>query len=309
MTSPKKSTTPTDHCNDLTIPKVKWGSTDVIFASIVTILISISIAAIDGAMGSDYGLGTSISSHSGYIIGILSAGIALILFKVFRSPAWPVFIAFVTGLGIVAISYMFSTESSDGSLQFIGLPIGIIVATAISLMFAATGFTLSVIKFREPINTLGLIRTHGARPYAYAALIWILALSMLILWIQIVVSLDVGFLIPPDTAQQVLDEAAGNIVTTVILVGIIGPIAEEIFFRGYVLPGLINRFGIVGALVISSLIFGFFHIEPGAIVPTFVLGLALGWVYLKTGSIWPAVFAHGLHNTFAVLLAKYADVA
>jgi len=119
----------------------------------------------------------------------------------------------------------------------------------------------------------------------------------------------VDFLIPPDTAQQVLDEAAGNIVSTVILVGIVGPIAEEIFFRGYVLPGLINRFGIVGALIISSLIFGFFHVDPGAIVPTFILGLALGWVYLKTGSIWPAVFAHGLHNTFAVLLAKYADVA
>ena len=282
---------------------------DVIFACIVTILISTSIAAIDGAMRSDYGFGTSISSHSGYMIGIFSAGIALIIFKVFRSPAWPVFIPFVIGLGIVAISYMFSTESRNGSLQFIGLPVGIIVATAISVMFAATGFTLSVIKFREPISALGLIRTHSARPYAYAALIWILALSMLILWIQIVLSLDVDFLIPPDTAQQVLDEAAGNIVSTVILVGIVGPIAEEIFFRGYVLPGLINRFGIVGALIISSLIFGFFHVDPGAIVPTFVLGLALGWVYLKTGSIWPAVFAHGLHNTFAVLLAKYADVA
>jgi membrane protease YdiL (CAAX protease family) len=55
-------------------------------------------------------------------------------------------------------------------------------------------------------------------------------------------------------------------------------------------------------------VFGLFHIDPGAIVPTFALGLALGWVYLKTGSIWPAIFAHGLHNTVAVLVAKYGNI-
>jgi len=31
-------------------------------------------------------------------------------------------------------------------------------------------------------------------------------------------------------------------------------------------------------------------------------------VYLKTGSIWPAIFAHGLHNTVAVLVAKYGNI-
>jgi membrane protease YdiL (CAAX protease family) len=95
---------------------------------------------------------------------------------------------------------------------------------------------------------------------------------------------------------------------TIVLAGILGPIAEEIFFRGYVLPGLIKRFGIGRSLLLSSLMFGLFHIDLGAIVPTFVLGLALGWVYLKTGSIWPAIFAHGLHNTVAVLVVKYADI-
>jgi membrane protease YdiL (CAAX protease family) len=94
-----------------------------------------------------------------------------------------------------------------------------------------------------------------------------------------------------------------------VLVGILGPIAEEIFFRGYVLPGLVKKFGIGWTLLLSSVMFGLFHIDLGAIVPTFALGLALGWVYLKTGSIWPAMFAHGLHNTVAVLIAKYVSVA
>jgi membrane protease YdiL (CAAX protease family) len=116
----------------------------------------------------------------------------------------------------------------------------------------------------------------------------------------------VDLLVPPDTAKRALDEAGGSIIVTIVLVGILGPIAEEIFFRGFVLPGLIKRFGVGRSLLISSLVFSLFHIDPGAIVPTFALGLALGWVYLKTGSIWPAIFAHGLHNTVAVLVAKYA---
>jgi hypothetical protein len=138
---------------------------------------------------------------------------------------------------------------------------------------------------------------------------WIVGLSVLMLWVQVLVWFGVDSLIPPDTAKQVLNEAGGNIVVTIVLVGILGPIAEEIFFRGFVLPGLVKKFGIIWALVISSVVFGLFHIDLGAIVPTFALGLGLGWVYLKTGSIWPAMFAHGLHNTVAVLIAKYVTIS
>jgi len=68
----------------------------------------------------------------------------------------------------------------------------------------------------------------------------------------------------------------------------------------------VKRFGVTQSLLLSSLLFGIFHFDPGAIVPTFILGLALGWVYLKTGALWPAIFAHGLHNSLAIMLAKYA---
>lgn len=96
---------------------------------------------------------------------------------------------------------------------------------------------------------------------------------------------------------------------TLLLVAVVGPVAEEIFFRGFVLTGLLRRFGVARALLLSSLLFGAFHIDPGAILLTFMLGLVLGWVYLKTGSIWPAIFAHSLHNAVAVLATKYWTAA
>ena len=134
---------------------------------------------------------------------------------------------------------------------------------------------------------------------------WVIGLSVLIVWVQALTWLEIDLLLPPDSAKDVLDQAGGNIVLTILLVAVAGPAAEEIFLRGFVLTGLLKRFGIRRALLLSSLMFGLFHIDPGAIVPTFALGLMLGWVYLKTRSIWPAIFAHALHNTFAVLLARY----
>ncbi|MBT3996376.1 MAG: CPBP family intramembrane metalloprotease [Chloroflexi bacterium] len=278
-------------------------------AMTVTMLVVVSILSLGGAFGTDVGFDTTVTSPAGYYIGLLSAALALILLRVFKSPLWPMIAALGAGFGITALSYLLATDTGDGSAIFAGVPVGIIAATAMSGVFAATGVAFSVVRFREPFSSLGFVKTSGFKPYLFAVAMWIVGLSVLMFWVQALVWFGVDSLIPPDTAKQVLNEADGNIVVTIVLVGILGPMAEEIFFRGFVLPGLVKKFGIIWALVISSVVFGLFHIDLGAIVPTFALGLALGWVYLKTGSIWPAMFAHGLHNTVAVLIAKYVTIS
>jgi membrane protease YdiL (CAAX protease family) len=290
-------------------PDVKWGPMDVVVAATVTMLVVISMLSLGGAIGTSLGYDTTITNPTGYYVGGLSTALALILLRLYRSPVWPMALATAAGVGIIAISYQFATDSGGGTAQFIGVPVAIISATVMSGTFAATGFSFSVILHREPLRALGFVKTIGLKPYVMAAGMWIIGLSVLMFWVQMLIWLDIDLLLPPDTAEKALDEAGGSIVITLLLVGLLGPIAEEIFFRGFVLPGLIKRLGVGRALVISSLVFGLFHIDPGAIVPTFALGLALGWVYVKTGSIWPAIFAHGLHNTVAVLIAKYANVA
>jgi membrane protease YdiL (CAAX protease family) len=282
---------------------------DVVVAATVTMLVVISILSLGGAFGVDAGYDTTVTTPTGYYVGILSAALAVILMRLFRSPMWPIAFALGIGVGVSVISYRLGHDAGDGTAIFAGVPVGIIAATAMSGAFAATGFAFSVVRFREPLSSLGFVKTKGFKPYVFAVGMWIIGLSVLVFWVQALYWLGIDSLTPPDTAQEALDEAGDSIVVTIVLVGILGPIAEEIFFRGYVLPGLVKRFGIGWSLLLSSLIFGLFHIDPGAIVPTFALGLALGWVYLKTGSIWPAMFAHGLHNTVAVLIAKYATTS
>ena len=272
-------------------------------------LVVISIQSLGGAVGTDAGFNTNITSSAGYYVGILSAALALILLRIFKTSLWPMIAALGIGFGIIAISYLLATDVGDGTAILAGLPVGIVAATAMSGVFVATGITFSVVRFREPLSSLGFNKTSGVKPYLFAVAMWIVGLSVLMFWVQALVWFGVEVLIPPDTAKQALDKADGSIIATILLVGIVGPMAEEIFFRGFVLPGLVKKFGIIWALVISSVVFGLFHIDPATVVPTFTLGLALGWVYIKTGSIWPAMFAHGLHNTVAVLIAKYVTVS
>ena len=82
---------------------------------------------------------------------------------------------------------------------------------------------------------------------------------------------------------------------------IVAPIAEETFFRGFVIGGLRRRFGAAGALVLSAVFFALLH-PPLTIFPViFVLGLLLGLLFLQTGSLYPGMLMHAMFNTVGFL--------
>jgi uncharacterized protein len=86
-----------------------------------------------------------------------------------------------------------------------------------------------------------------------------------------------------------------------VAISIVGPIAEETFFRGFVIGGLRRRFGAIGALLISAAFFSLLH-PPYTIFPIiFLLGTLLALLYLQTGSLWPGILMHGLFNTVAFI--------
>lgn len=86
---------------------------------------------------------------------------------------------------------------------------------------------------------------------------------------------------------------------------VIAPIAEEAFFRGLILPGLIPRLGTVGAVIVSSALFAVAHLVPQVIIPTFALGILLAILRLRFGSLWPPILLHASFNALA-LVAVFA---
>ena len=86
-----------------------------------------------------------------------------------------------------------------------------------------------------------------------------------------------------------------------VLVSTVVPFAEELFFRGLGVRAL-QFFGGMSAVVITGLVFGFSHGVLGALPPLVLFGIALGWIRLRSGSVWPGVLAHGFFNAIGILV-------
>lgn len=93
----------------------------------------------------------------------------------------------------------------------------------------------------------------------------------------------------------------GEIKPIYLLLGgvFIGPVCEEIIFRGVILEQLIKRYEPWKAIVFSAIIFGVVHGVAIQVVYAFVLGLAIGWIYFRTRSLWLCIIIHVVNNAVA----------
>jgi ABC-2 type transport system permease protein/sodium transport system permease protein len=90
---------------------------------------------------------------------------------------------------------------------------------------------------------------------------------------------------------------------------IVPAVFEEFCFRGFLFGAIRQRLSGIWAVVITAILFGFFHevTIPGKLVPSAALGLALGWVRLRTGSILPGIVMHAVINGFLLTVIYYKD--
>lgn len=94
---------------------------------------------------------------------------------------------------------------------------------------------------------------------------------------------------------------AAGLVLAVVATVLVAPFAEELFFRGLVLPPLRRRFGLWLAVAIDAALFSLLHFTPTVFPPIFIMGAFFSLLYLYTGSIWPGVILHGTVNLLAIL--------
>jgi len=92
------------------------------------------------------------------------------------------------------------------------------------------------------------------------------------------------------------------LVVVTLIVGVIGPIGEEVFFRGFAYRVFKERFGLAAGLVLSALLFAVIHGNPVGLLPIFVIGLALAWLYERTGNLAAPIGLHCANNLITLLM-------
>lgn len=100
----------------------------------------------------------------------------------------------------------------------------------------------------------------------------------------------------PDMGRLIGTSWAG-----LVLAVIIGPLVEEIVFRGLILRGLLGHTRPWAAIFVSAVLFALMHFNPAQLPVALALGLALGWIYMRTRSLGLCFLGHAVNNLSASL--------
>jgi ABC-2 type transport system permease protein/sodium transport system permease protein len=90
---------------------------------------------------------------------------------------------------------------------------------------------------------------------------------------------------------------------------VVPAVFEELFFRGYLFSALRARSGLVTTILATAGLFGLFHsfFTPGQVLTSTLLGIVLGAVCWRTGSVLPGIVIHVIHNSLVFLALYYQE--
>ena len=162
-------------------------------------------------------------------------------------------------------------------------------------LLVLAAWLFGVRRYAAPWSSLGLTLPANRRGYLLPVLALLLSLGFTAAYAATMEALDFDILVPPAIPPGILGDGIYRVINTASI-GIVGPIAEEAFFRGFLLPAVAPYMGALKAVVAISVLFALSHLMLGVLVPAFVSGLLLSWLYLKTRSIVPPIIAHAAQN-------------
>lgn len=179
----------------------------------------------------------------------------------------------------------FGLPDAAQNLYYAAMSVGLLLSTIIMLLIIhASG----LFKLR-----LSLFRSISRRSlFLSTALVftsmWVL--NIFVQWFPLV-----------DMMQDTFSGISHNVLGA-LSISLFGPILEEVMFRGAIQGYITRKTGKpILAIIVASLIFGIFHINPIQVVYASLLGMIFGWIYYRTGSLLSVIVGHVLNNTLATL--------
>lgn len=134
---------------------------------------------------------------------------------------------------------------------------------------------------------------------------WTLVAGLSAIFITDAISSLADFL--PNWLESAFDSLESNWLG-ILAIAIVGPILEEMLFRGAITTELLKAYSPKKAIIYSALIFGFFHLNPAQILVASLIGLLLGWLFYKTRSMIPGIIIHIINNSCSIFFSQaYPD--
>jgi len=220
---------------------------------------------------------------------------------------------------------IFALLAATGRLDLIpaiaGLPV---LANTAAVLIWPAGIVLSALwlllhaRYHVSFRVLGFGGPHRCYYAAWSFMVVGACLSLVALvatffvWIARPGASLLGLPGPPDSASPLrgyLHQSSADLTLSLVIVAyvaVLGPLFEEIIFRGLFLGPVVRRFGVPIAAIASAALWSLGHSwTPAKMIVTFCVGLAFAQIYVRTGSLLPSLVLHVSGNGFGVILPVF----
>lgn len=92
----------------------------------------------------------------------------------------------------------------------------------------------------------------------------------------------------------------GDLFIPLFIAGLLAPIIEETFFRGFLFPAIKKRYGFIAGLLGSSILFGLLHFDLIRFLPLTLGGAGLAYLFYRTGNLLVPIVAHATWNLIMI---------
>ncbi len=224
-----------------------------------------------------------------------------------ESVAWTprdIAIALILPLLLIALNVGASlatdvdTDDLTETDHIVGFGFGFVLEAAL----LALAFNFAVRKYGGSWRSLGFRWPQGVE-WWFPLVVVGGAFATIWVWVGLLYALGSA----PDSN---IPESVYDFAIPVIMLGLLSviaaPLAEEVFFRGFLFQGIAKRWGMWAGIVLSALIFGLAHAggpDTWLLLPAIAaIGGIFAWGFAKSGSIYPSLFAHVIFNSVSFIV-------
>lgn len=98
-----------------------------------------------------------------------------------------------------------------------------------------------------------------------------------------------------------LQPALEGHIPMIINVCLLGPVMEELIYRGLYMQYFMQKTTPVNSILYSAILFGLVHVSPNLLPYTFAMGILFGYLYYRTKSLFTPIIIHILHNSLVLI--------
>ncbi|MEI8018548.1 MAG: CPBP family intramembrane glutamic endopeptidase [Schlesneria sp.] len=233
--------------------------------------------------------------------------------------AWLVHVIAAVCIGILLIIRLIVNNVASGKVQPMNLDDSnstMIITTGEMVLFVLAAILAVALRYRgRMFNELNFTRPDSRHiwivvaatlPLTFCIAIW--SVPTQLAWDSIVEMFPALKMIDGMNVNEEIKRMADStpLLLMIFSIAVLPAIGEELIFRGAIGRTLIANLGLWSGILLTSFLFGWFHVHPVHAISVMPLGLVMHVVYLWTRSFWLPMLLHFVNNCWAIIVAHFS---